>query len=354
MKHSILLAICLSVVTAFAGPYDISDFSAQDVGSPDDYITAEFGGELKIAPVEEVESLQEGRLVVRQKFVDPFDASAISYQLYQGGAGDLSSMTALSVPEGTSYSDIVKAKMYKQRTAKADDDVEKVYFDGKSVYSPNVTTLFAFVNGNRIELKGDAPAEETPVEAAPVAKKSSYDDEEECDEDDEDCEEEDYDVAGNLDNTNDEADSRDYAASDAAYDASGENATDRFGIADEVRFWAGVGLSVIAGASAVMGIIQHMKANEAQDAYDELDEIHSDIYGKYYDACKASGQESVDACMVAMKYYEIPDANGYSMATLESRMKTNKNTRDSYATARNIWFGVSGAAIAGAVVLFVW
>lgn len=354
MKHSILLAICMSVVAAFAGPYDIGEFSAQDVGSPDDIITAEFGGELKIAPAEEVESLQEGRLVVRQKFVDPFDESNVTYQLYQGGAGDMSSMKALAAPEGTSYSDLVKAKMYQRRGMKPNEDVEKVYFDGKSVFAPNVTSLIAFINGSPVELKSDdfAEVEETAA-AAPVAKPTS--DEEECDEDDDDCEEEDdVDVAGNLNETNDEADSRDYAANDAAYDASGENATDRFGIADEVRFWAGVGVSVLAGASAVIGIIQHMKSNEAQDAYDELDAIHSDIYGKYYTACKESGQESIDACMVAMKNYEIPDANGYSLNTLEKRMKTNKNTRDSYATSRNIWFGVSGAAIAGAIVLFVW
>lgn len=351
MKHSILLAICMSVVAAFAGPYDISEFTAQDAGSPDDFITAEFGGELKAAPVEEVESLQEGRLVVRQKFVDPFDESNVTYQLYQGGAGDLSSMTALSAPEGTSYSDLVKAKMYQRRGMKPGEDVEKVYFDGKSVYAPSVTSLIAFVNGSPIELKGDAPVEEP---AAPVAKATSNEDEEECDEDDEDCEEEEYDVAGNLDNTNSDADSRDYAANDAAYDAGGENATDRFGIADEVRFWAGVGVSVLAGASAIIGIIQHMKSNEAQDAYDELDAVHSDIYGKYYAACQESGQESIDACMVAMKNYEIPDANGYSLKTLEDRMHTNKKTRDSYATSRNIWFGISGAAIAGAVVLFVW
>ena len=41
------------------------------------------------------------------------------------------------------------------------------------------------------------------------------------------------DVAGNLDESNARADARDYAVSDAS-----ENATDRFGIADEVRFWS--------------------------------------------------------------------------------------------------------------------
>ena len=53
-------------------------------------------------------------------------------------------------------------------------------------------------------------------------------------------------------------------ASSAASDVK-----DRFGIADEVRFWSGVALAVAAG-SAVAGILQHMEANKASDAYDKL------------------------------------------------------------------------------------
>jgi hypothetical protein len=72
MKRSFLATICLFVAAAFAGPYDIEEFAAQDAGSPDDVITAEFGGELTTIPVDEVATLQDGRLVVRQKFTDPF------------------------------------------------------------------------------------------------------------------------------------------------------------------------------------------------------------------------------------------------------------------------------------------
>ena len=42
------------------------------------------------------------------------------------------------------------------------------------------------------------------------------------------------------------------------------------------------------------------------------------------------------------------------LAAMQKRMDENKKTHDSYATARNIWFGVAAGAIAGAVVLFVW
>ena len=54
MKRSLLMVLCLSVVSAFAGIYDIEEFSAKDAGTPDDYIVAEFGGELKVAPADEV------------------------------------------------------------------------------------------------------------------------------------------------------------------------------------------------------------------------------------------------------------------------------------------------------------
>lgn len=358
MKRSIFAAICLSVATAFAGPYDISEFTAQDVGTPDDYIIAEFGGELKVAPAEEVSSLQDGRMVVRQKFVDPFGEAETTYQLYQGGAGDLSSMSALEVPEGTSYDDLVKAKFYERRGMQPEDDIEKVYFDGKSVYVPSKSSVIVFIAGDAIELKSanpvaEEPAEEEPVAAAPAVPSSQQ---EECDEYDPDCEDEDeddYDVAGNMDKTNEEADARDNSANDAAYDAS-ENATDRFGIADEVRFWSAVALSAIAATSAVLGILEHMEANKAGDAYDELDDVHTQIYDQIVATCSETSPNDVNSCVAAVSYYDLTQGSNYSLKTLEDRMDVNKKTQDSHATARNIWFGVTGVTLTAAIVLFVW
>jgi len=349
MKRSFLMAICLSVAAAFAGPYDIDEFNAQDAGTPDDYITAEFGGELKSVPADEVSSLQEGRLVVRQKFEDPFGESETTYQLYQGSAGDLSSMTALSA-EGADYSQLVSAKIYESRGMDADKDVEKVYFDGKSVYVPGLTTAVAFIDGSPVTLKGDAPEEAAPVAAAAPAA------EEECDEYDPDCEDEDdtsYDVAGNLDQSNEDEDDRYNSANDAAYDASGENATDRFGIADEVRFWSAVGLSAVAAASAVIGVLKHREANKAQDAYDELDAVHSSIYRSISNVCSEKAPNAQKDCIAALSNYDLT-GQGYTLNTLNARMKTNQNTHDSYATARNIWFGVTGLTLTAAIVLFVW
>lgn len=343
MKRSLLMVLCLSVVSAFAGVYDIEEFSAKDAGTPDDYIVAEFGGTLKVAPADEVETLQEGRLVVRQKFEDPFGESETSYQLYQGGKGDLSSMTALTA-DGVDYSKLVSAKLYERRGMSADKDVEKVYFDGKAVYAPGLTTAIVFIDGSPVTLKGDAPAaeEETVAAAVPAASSS---DEEECDEYDPDCEDEDeedytsYKTSAPVDNTS--ADDRDYAASDAASDVG-----DRFGIADEVRFWTAVALSAVAGAGIVMGVLNHSKAGEAQDAYDELSEIND----KVLSVCAADANP--DKCRAVMS--EKAGNSDWSLANMQKRMDENKKTHDSYATARNIWFGVAAGAIAGAVVLFVW
>lgn len=346
MKRSLLLAICLSVVSAFAGAYDIDEFTAKDKGTPDDYITAEFGGKLKVAPADEVESLQEGRLVVRQKFVDPFGDGDATYQLFQGGAGDLSSMTALTA-DGVDYSKLITTKLYKRRGMAAGADEEKVYFDGKSVFVPGLSSAIVFIDGAPVTLKAASASEEEAEEATTAAAASSSD-EEECD-DDEDCEDDEdlskYRTSAPIDNT---ADSRDYAASDAAADVG-----DRFGIADEVRFWSAVGLSALAAASIVFGVIQHTQANKAQAAYDELNEINENFLA----ACQGD-KNCEEQLRVHASYPDPTDPlNPYSAWTLQklqSRIATNKKTHDSYATARNIWFGVAGASIAGAVVLFVW
>ena len=352
MKRSFLATICLFVAAAFAGPYDIEEFTAQDPGTPDEVITAEFGGELKTIPVEEVSSLQEGRLVVRQKFSDPFGQQPTSYQIYQGSAGDLSSMTALTAPEGTDYSALVKAKLYPRRGMPATDDVEKVYFDGKSVFVPGATTAIAFINGDPIQLKSataDADAEAAEFAAADSA---GGEDEEECEEDDPECEEEDedegYDTASDTDATNEAADQRDLAAYNASSDV-----TDRFGIADEVRFWSAIGLAAVFVGSAVMGVIQHSKANEAKEAYDDLNDLEKQLIAEVDNACTGADGKVDGKCKEAV-IQMAPLANDYTIAKLRERKKTNKKTQDSYSTARNIWFGMAGLSLTAAIVLYVW
>lgn len=362
MKNLPFTLMFLLATLAFAGPYDIAEFSSNDVGTPDAYIAAEFGGELAVADPSAVTDIQEGRLFVRQKFDDPFGEEPTTYQLYQGQTGEqFSTLTPLEA-EGVDYTKLVKAKFYEKRGMAADQDVAKVYFDGKSIFAENMTSLIAFVDGSQVMLKAATPQEDTTAAAAPVAApKDPYaDDEDEwCDDDDPDCEDDEdlyaYDVSGNLDSSNAAADDYEYSTT-AARDA----ASARFGIGDEVRFWTAVGLSVVAAGAAVVGVLQHMKYNEAKDAYDAQGDLIEQVEEAVASVCATSS--SAD-CEAAMDWYlqenAIDLSNGNSetaltLSELKSRRSTNKSTMDSYSTARNIWFGVTAATLAASIVLFVW
>lgn len=342
-----LLSILCPLALVFAGPYDIEEFTANDAGVPDSYIAAEFGGELTKANPDDVADIQEGRLFVRQKFEDPFGADETTYQLYQGQTGsDFSSLNAMTA-EGVDYSKLVHAKFYQKRGEDAKNDVAKVYFDGKSIFAEGLTTLIAFVDGTPVTLKADVPTPE------PVAAAS---DEEECEDDDPDCEEEDDDYSSYTvsSDVNNDDDANQVAASNAA-----DEAVSRFGIADEVRFWTAVGLSALAAGAAVIGVLQHMKANEAKDAYDEQNDLVKQVKDAVGIACGGGDNEK---CQAAMEWYfknnEInltgTDDTQITYSQLLKRKNTNKNTMDSYSTARNIWFGVSAASLTAAIVLFVW
>jgi hypothetical protein len=348
MKRSFLLALCLSAAAAFAGVYDIADFSARDAVTSDNQVFAS-SGELNTISADDAASLPSGNIVLRQKFAQESGINA--YQLYVGQVGDISSMTALSVPSTISYKNVIKSKLYVRRGMKPGDDAEKVYFDGKYVYIPGATSAITFVNGIATELKGEAPA--ASASTAPA---------QECDEFDVSCDEDilaaknsnSYNVSGDLNSTNSRADARDYSASAAAQDVK-----DRFGIADEVRFWSAVALSAIAAGSAVIGVLQQMKASEADKAYKDLDGVANIVSQKIEKTCKEgiAGVTNQDACISYYKNTRDEGAfmfNNWNYAGLQDRMKINKDTKDSYAMRRNIWFGVSALSLTTAIVLFAW
>lgn len=359
MRRSFLLAICLSAAAAFAGAYDISEFSAQDKGTPDKYIAAEFGGQLKTAPADEVATLQKGRLVIRQKFEDPFGDTEPTYQLYQGRANDLSNLVALTPPEGMSYSSMVTTKFYATRGMQPKEDAEKVYFDGTSIYIPGLTSAFAIIDGKPVELQSEASKAEAAAASAPAAtskkKCDEYEYDPDCD-DDEDLKK--YDVSGNLNRSNAQADAINYSTTSASSDV-----TSRFGIADEVRFWSAVALTAVAVGSAVMGIVQQKKSSEAKDAADDLGKVADIVDTKIDAACSGGNIVNKNACVDYFKNKATAEdfaintsANGFewTYAGLQSRINTNKDTQNSYATARNIWFGVSALSLTAAIVLYVW
>ena len=153
-----------------------------------------------------------------------------------------------------------------------------------------------------------------------------------------------------MNKSNSYADSRDYSASAAAQDVK-----DRFGIADEVRFWSAVALSAVAAGSAVIGILQQMKSSEANDAYKDLENIADAVEGKIKEACSTQGDPQ--RCIKVFKETDskkIFIVDDWTYADLQRRMKINKDTKDSYATGRNIWFGVTAVSLTAAIVLFAW
>ncbi|MDR1758901.1 MAG: hypothetical protein LBR60_00045 [Fibrobacter sp.] len=354
MKNFLLLAFGLFTFQALAAPYVIDGFTGSDVGVPDDYIAAEFGGELRIS---QTGTVSPGSFYLRQKSEDPFDASVTSYQLYEGLPGPMKSdLTPLSTPEGVNYSDLVTAKFYKARGENPDNDVEKVYFDGNYVYAQGSSSLIAYINSAMVELRSNDTAA-APVEEVPAADAYALVEEEECDENDPDCEyvecdendpnceyedEYEYDVAGDVTETVATADTRDYSAQDAVSDVK-----DRFGMGDEIRWWSAWALVAVAAGTAVTGVLQQMKYNEASDAFSGTEDLIKQHKDEIAASCAGNAQ-----CITAMEWnYNKP---GQPIYELKQRNKTNQETMDSYSMARNIWFGVTAASITGAIVLFVW
>ena len=353
MKSKLFAIIGMLAATTFADDYTIQSFSGEEVGTPDQYIDAEFGGSLKISASGSVENVQDGRFYVRQKFEDPFGEAPTTYQLYEGREGsDKASLAEFSLPDGIAYGFIVKAKAYSSKDADANSDIEKVYFDGKSVFAEGVTEMYVHRGVKTIALvsasaESSSSSEDTYAAAPAEESSSSAEDEYEyCDDNDPDCESEDdynYDVQGDVGETASRANDEDYASSDAANDV-----TNRFGIADEVRKWSAWGLVGVAAAGIGIGIYDQMQYSDAKSAYDDVNDVIDSHKENIKNAC--GGKNS---CYEALLWYEKQDKTS-AISQLESRNKKNKDAMDSYSMARNIWFGVAAASIAGAIVLFTW
>jgi hypothetical protein len=145
------LGLVLLTSFAFADNFTIAKFEGEEIGAPDDYIAAEFNDELKKA---NPNAIQDGRFYVRQKFEDPFDDAATAYGLYQGklttaGKAKLGKFSIADKP----YSDVLKTKFYLTISAKPDQDIDRVYFDGKFAYVEGESPVFVSIDGKMVELK---------------------------------------------------------------------------------------------------------------------------------------------------------------------------------------------------------
>ncbi len=360
MKSTRFALIGILAIAAFAADnYTIQGFSGNEVGTPDQYIDAEFGGSLKISTSGTVENVQSERFYVRQKFEDPFGETPTTYQLYEGREGsDKASLSSFTLPAGIAYGFAVKAKAYASSDADANADIEKVYFDGKAVYAEGVSQMYlhrgvkvielvpenAPESSSSEEIESSSSSEEAVLAVAESSSSSATDDDEYCDDNDPDCEEEDtYDVQGDIGETVSNANNEDYAASSAANDV-----TDRFGVADEVRKWSAWGLVGVAAAGIGIGIYDQIQYNDAKTAHDDLNGLMNQHKKNIESACGGK-----NGCYEAMIWYEMNDKTS-ALSDLSSRNKKNKDAMDSYSTARNIWFGIAAASIAGSIVLFTW
>lgn len=147
-----LLLTSLSLVQlAFADNFTISKFGGESVGAPDDYIAADFNDELKKA---NPNAIQDGRFYARQKFEDPFDEDATEYGLYQGKITSVgkAKLGKFSVPNKP-YSDVLTSKFYVSQSSKPDQDIDRVYFDGKFVYVEGEKPIYVNIDGTMTELR---------------------------------------------------------------------------------------------------------------------------------------------------------------------------------------------------------
>ena len=158
-KAPFWILVGMLAVNALAGPFTIDKFEGEDKGDPDTYIAAEFNNQLKKANPNQI---QDGRFYVRQKFEDPFGEDASTYQIYEGRATANKTKLGKFTLEGASYSDLIKAKYFLNRNASGDDDIERVYFDGKAVFVEGEDPIFASIGGKMQELK-PAMEREYPV-----------------------------------------------------------------------------------------------------------------------------------------------------------------------------------------------
>lgn len=150
-KFLALAFLGFTAVSVFADEYTIAKFEGEPFGAPDDYISAEFNDELKKA---NPAALKDGSLYARQKFEDPFDDEATTYGLYEGkvtntGKAKLGKFTLADRP----YGSVLRMKFYSNADSRANQDIDRVYFDGQFIYVEGESPIFVRIDGQMVQLK---------------------------------------------------------------------------------------------------------------------------------------------------------------------------------------------------------
>jgi len=194
-------------------------------------------------------------------------------------------------------------------------------------------------------------------------------------------EEEEEDDEASYDEEEDEEEIEESVAAQEKYDyskygASG-NATQIFGNTDEYLFWTGMVFLAGAVGTGVKGFLEHSGWQDAVDAIKDIDKnikaakdaIESECDEKWGGAEK----ENRNGCyQKTIRYSEAkPDQNdssydpnkteqinaitqGKVLWILNNANNTNKKTRDSYNTARIIWFSAAAVSLGISITLFAW
>jgi hypothetical protein len=156
MKFKVLFFaafILLLVSSAWAGKWTIDSFDdSSEPGDPDNFIAAESSGGLKPVQASQV-TPQSGRLYVRQKFEDSFGDDEPTYQIFQGRATEAAAGLGKISLDGIPYATLLKMKLFYSKSAKGDDDLEIVYFDGKDILVEGEDPVYINLNGKMEELK---------------------------------------------------------------------------------------------------------------------------------------------------------------------------------------------------------
>lgn len=199
-----------------------------------------------------------------------------------------------------------------------------------------------------------------------------FDDDEEEEEEGEEEEEEEDEASYDEDEDEDEFDrgmSRqkkyDYSRS-----AASSSASDIFGNTDEYLFWAGVAFAAAAVGTGVVGFLQNRTYTEANDAVSKAKSDVEKFKTEVMNSCggdqtcinvilktvavSPAGNPTVCAMGGENPTYQTTCNEGGYIYKKNLNISANEKVRDSYNTARIIFFSAAAVSAGISIILFTW
>jgi hypothetical protein len=282
---------------------DITQFGNAEYGQADAMIQGEFDPRLKKADISEI---KEGRFYIRQKFQDPFDDEATTYQVFEGVPAEAATSLIPLELGGLSIQALMAKKVYAKSGSADGLDLERVYTDGRQLYIDFGDEAWIKSGGSWVKLAKSS----SPNALSPVRKSG--------------------DLASSTNQVIEQSVSEQVQADDVA-----SSIDDRFGYGSEIKAITGWTLLAAGVGMLVPAVMEHMNYDKADKAYKDTEKA---INGNPEDL-------------------EIDPENwpGFQAAMRAKNESVNAKSRDAAATNRNLWAG--GALIgigAGSVVLWAF